>query len=227
MYIQSPCQYTGSLTSTANPTWGDIFKCCFKAQSSKLERLFSLKRGKKDVRALRFELSKMSPQVGLAVTCHVRDKDRVCIYRIDTYTQGPSILNVLDKDRVCIKDRIDTYTQVSCEVLKHYLTRVFYTYVRIHVYIHIYIYIYVCIHIYIYMYECIHVYIQGSFIHMYVYMYTCICIYIYIYIYIYICMYTYIHIHVCMYTCIYMYMYTCKYICMCTVHICMCIHVYK
>jgi len=40
--------------STANPTWGDIFECCFKAQSSKLERLFSLKRGKRDVRALSF-----------------------------------------------------------------------------------------------------------------------------------------------------------------------------
>jgi len=26
---------------TANPTWGDILECCFKAQSSKLERLFS------------------------------------------------------------------------------------------------------------------------------------------------------------------------------------------
>jgi len=36
-------------------------------QSSKLEGLFSLKRGKRDVRALSFELSKMSPQVGLAV----------------------------------------------------------------------------------------------------------------------------------------------------------------
>jgi len=44
-----------------------IYECCFKAQSSKLERLFSLKRGKRDVRALSFELSKMSPQVGLAV----------------------------------------------------------------------------------------------------------------------------------------------------------------
>jgi len=43
--------------NTANPTWGDIFECCFKAQSSKLERLFSLKRGKRDVRALSFELS--------------------------------------------------------------------------------------------------------------------------------------------------------------------------
>ena len=39
---------------TANPTWGDIFECCFKAQSSKLERLFSLKRGKRDVRALSY-----------------------------------------------------------------------------------------------------------------------------------------------------------------------------
>ena len=54
-------------SNTANPTDGDIFECCFKAQSSKLERLFSLKRGKRDVRALSFELSKMSPQVGLAV----------------------------------------------------------------------------------------------------------------------------------------------------------------
>jgi len=38
-----------------------------KAQSSKLERLFSLKHGKRDIRAWSFELSKMSPQVGLAV----------------------------------------------------------------------------------------------------------------------------------------------------------------
>ena len=53
--------------NTANPTWGDIFECCFKAQRSKLERLSSLKRGKRDVRALSFELSKMTPQVGLAV----------------------------------------------------------------------------------------------------------------------------------------------------------------
>jgi len=56
---------------TANPTWGDIFECCFKAQSSNLERLFSLKRGKRDVRALSFELSKMSPQVALAVYTHI------------------------------------------------------------------------------------------------------------------------------------------------------------
>jgi len=52
---------------TANPTWGDILECCFKAQSSKLKGLFSLKRGKRDVRALSFEPLKMSPQVGLAV----------------------------------------------------------------------------------------------------------------------------------------------------------------
>jgi len=49
------------IQGTANPTWGDIFECCFKAQSSKLERLFC------HVSALSFELSKMSPQVGLAV----------------------------------------------------------------------------------------------------------------------------------------------------------------
>jgi len=55
------------VTGTANPTWGDIFECFFKARSSKLERLFSLKYGKRDVRALSFELSKLSPQMELAV----------------------------------------------------------------------------------------------------------------------------------------------------------------
>jgi len=53
----------GGSKVTADPTWGDIFECYFKAQSSKLERLFSLKRGKRKVRALSFELSKMSPQM--------------------------------------------------------------------------------------------------------------------------------------------------------------------
>jgi len=42
-------------------------ECCFKAESLKLERHFLLKRGKRDARALSFELLKMSPQVGLAV----------------------------------------------------------------------------------------------------------------------------------------------------------------
>jgi len=41
---------------TANPTRGDIFESSFKAQSSKLKRLFPLNRGKRDVRALSFEL---------------------------------------------------------------------------------------------------------------------------------------------------------------------------
>jgi len=55
------------ILGTANPTRGDIFECCLIARSSKLQRLFSLKRGKRDVRALSFELSKMTPKVGLAV----------------------------------------------------------------------------------------------------------------------------------------------------------------
>ena len=62
------------MLSTANPTWDDTLECCFKVQSSNLERLFSLKRGKRDVRALNLEPSKMSPQVapGLVVcaSCH-------------------------------------------------------------------------------------------------------------------------------------------------------------
>ena len=55
------------MINTANPTWDDIFESSFKAQSSKLQLLFLLKRGKRDIRALSFELLKMTPQVGLAV----------------------------------------------------------------------------------------------------------------------------------------------------------------
>ena len=72
---------------TANPTWGDISECCFKAQSSKLERLFSSKRGKRDVRASSFGLSKMSPQVGLAVhtRIYMYTYVNICIYTIYGY----------------------------------------------------------------------------------------------------------------------------------------------
>ena len=56
---------------TADLTWGDIFECCFKAQSSKLERLFwhvSVKRDRSsfELWALK-ELSNMTPHVGLAL----------------------------------------------------------------------------------------------------------------------------------------------------------------
>jgi len=44
--------------SIANPTWGDIFECCLKAQSSKLEHLFCHVSVKRDFRALSFELGK-------------------------------------------------------------------------------------------------------------------------------------------------------------------------
>ena len=57
--------------STANPNWGDIFECCFELKVQRFEILFSLKRGKRDVRALSFELSKMTPQVGLTVLISV------------------------------------------------------------------------------------------------------------------------------------------------------------
>jgi len=35
--------FKGAMPCTANPTWGDTFESSFKTQSSKLERLFSLK----------------------------------------------------------------------------------------------------------------------------------------------------------------------------------------
>jgi len=41
---------------TANPMWGDIFENSFWAHSSKLELLFLLKRGKRNVWTLTFEL---------------------------------------------------------------------------------------------------------------------------------------------------------------------------
>ena len=59
--------------TTAYPTWGDLefvcdfFECWFKAQRSKLERLLCHVAVKRDVRALSFELSKMSLQVGMVV----------------------------------------------------------------------------------------------------------------------------------------------------------------
>ena len=47
--------YTYAHTYTAHPTWGDTPERCYKAQSSKFERPFSPKRGKRDVRALSLE----------------------------------------------------------------------------------------------------------------------------------------------------------------------------
>ena len=46
---------TQALKHTANATWGVILVSSFKAESWKLKRFFSLKRGKSDVRALNFE----------------------------------------------------------------------------------------------------------------------------------------------------------------------------
>ena len=68
---------------TADPTWSVIFECCFKAQSSKLECLFPLKRGKRDVRTLSFELSKMSPQDWLYVHIytHIYIHTNICTAR--------------------------------------------------------------------------------------------------------------------------------------------------
>jgi len=54
--LQHKYTHTHMYRYTANPTWGDIFECSFKAQSSKLERLFCHVSVKRDVRALSFEL---------------------------------------------------------------------------------------------------------------------------------------------------------------------------
>jgi len=72
-----------SLLIVANPypTWVDIFECCFKAQSSKLERLFCHVSVKRDVRDLSFVLgnsfSKLSPKVGLVVQEPRSERDQI------------------------------------------------------------------------------------------------------------------------------------------------------
>jgi len=90
---------------TANTIWGDIFECCFKAQSSKLEGLFSLKCGKRDIRALRFdsELSKMSPQVGLAV--HLDFKFICCTKRMILYRDVTSYKELWEGNWKVIRER--------------------------------------------------------------------------------------------------------------------------
>jgi hypothetical protein len=49
-------------TSTAYPIWGDIFECCLKAKSSKLERLFCHVSVKRDVELLAFSFRKCHRQ---------------------------------------------------------------------------------------------------------------------------------------------------------------------
>jgi len=58
-----------------NPTWV-TFSNTVSISNSKLECLFSLKRGKRDLRVLNFNLSKMSPQVGLTVSRPWREPHR-------------------------------------------------------------------------------------------------------------------------------------------------------
>jgi len=80
--------------STANPTWGDIFERCFKAQSSKLESLFSTKRCKRDLRALSFEPSKMTPQEGTGTL-----PDYLVIHVL-TKNVGPHPKKIAKKSRI-------------------------------------------------------------------------------------------------------------------------------
>ena len=74
------CIYIYAHTYTAHPTWGDTRERCYKDQSSKFERPFSPKRGKRDVRALSLEPSKMTPQVGPGVPNHINIWTHTHIY---------------------------------------------------------------------------------------------------------------------------------------------------
>jgi len=77
----------GGMVDTAKRTWDDIFGCCFKAQSLKLERLFFYVSDKRDVRAFSLQLWKMSPQMGLAVQHHF-----VCLFVCFVIVFPPQLL---------------------------------------------------------------------------------------------------------------------------------------
>ena len=81
-----------------------------KAQSSKLERLFSLKHGKRDIRAWSFELSKMSPQVGLAVLHYL-----IWCKHWRWSTSSSHVMHTLSKSicvcvTLCVCDTLHPYT---------------------------------------------------------------------------------------------------------------------
>jgi len=148
--------------STANPIWGDIFECCFKAQSSKLESLFSLKRGKRDVRALSFELSKMSPQVGLAVQLTLRNMrswddflSQNCqklgmlffVFWKEFSRVSSTVLSLENHDQENSSDsrsllqKSPVKATIFCKITVYSRNSAVYVYIYIYIYIHIYIYI--------------------------------------------------------------------------------------
>ena len=141
-----------SLVHTPNPTWGDIFECCFKAQSSKRERLFSLKRGKRDVRALSFELSKLSPQVGLAVHTYV-----------DAYMMQHMLMHICLStwcihmliDVICSKWLVHGHICRYTSRVSSRLSMCIHTYVDTYMYIYMLIHIHVCwmIHVCVWTYR--------------------------------------------------------------------------
>jgi len=76
---------------------GDIYICVSTLKSSKLERLFSLKHGKGDVRALSFKRSKMSNRVCFAVVtleCFSEDFETRQVFS-DSHKSGHNVLSFL------------------------------------------------------------------------------------------------------------------------------------
>ena len=126
--------YIYAHTYTAHPTWGDTPERCYKAQSSKFERPFSPKRGKRDVRALSLDPSKVTPQVGPAVPTHIHIWTHTHIY-------------------------IFTYVYIYIYIYIHVYI---YIYIHVYIYIHTYMHLYICIYIYTYIHIYIYIYIHTS-----------------------------------------------------------------
>jgi len=194
--------------STANPTWGDIFESSkLKARTSLLPRFSEKRPSSFELRDLK-QHSKMSPQVGLAVS--------LCIFRIHPQFHLPPfsshvILVLLSASPfTCAKKKMSSrltvekfFHRTNCrEFLPDYIRVQLFESIRkrnplllhgkvLYFCIH-FTYIYTCIDVHLYIY----IYILHT-IYVYIYMYRCTFVYIYTYIYMYI--YIYVHIYICTY----------------------------
>jgi len=110
-YLLKTCKHI--LSCTAYATWGDIFECCFKAQSSNLERLFYHVSVKRDFQALSFELCKSFRNCHLKWPRGLAVLRISCVSRKHTMPPKPAMMAAwLDKARED-KSRTVTYSPAA------------------------------------------------------------------------------------------------------------------
>ena len=121
--------HTFDVTGIATPTWGNIFECCLKVQSSKLERLFCYISVKRAIRALSFELGKsfrkchprgigyknlflfyLEIRLGTALISQTSTRKRISTRRTSTLYETSSTLNLYTHQCLIITSMLDTST---------------------------------------------------------------------------------------------------------------------